>query len=268
MVAMRPVLPNLFLPSPRTLSLRGWSALGFLYWLALVCALEPGNLAHASAPPPVLGEIARLLAAGVLGGAATPALLALAGPTGRRPAGLLVRALGVAGLAFVLIVTSCLVAAWAFEQRWLPSLSDIADQLSANFVLLLFGLSVFLALIAATRARQARDTPPARTLVIRERGRAEIVALRDIEWIQSQGNYQALRAGGETRLVRRTLDDLEAELDPALFVRIHRRAIVAIDFVRGVDALTNGDALVRMAGGETLRLSRSRRAELLTRLSS
>lgn len=239
--------------------------LGFFYWLALVCALEPGNLGHASIPPPLLREVVRLLAAGMLGAAATPALVSLASRNGR--AGLLTRALGLTALAFALILVSCLLAAWILDRRWLPSLSEVTSQLSANFFLLLFGLSVFLALIAATRARQDQGGSSAHTLAIRERGRVEIVALDDIEWIESQGNYQAVRTGGATRLVRRTMDDLEAELDPARFMRIHRRAIVAVDCVRGVDALTNGDALVRMAGGETLRLSRGRRAELLARLS-
>jgi hypothetical protein len=244
----------------------GWLALGFLYWLALVCALEPGNLAGASVPPPWPREVTRLLAAGALGAAATPAVLALAGAgsPGRKP-GLLARVLGVPVLAFVLIVISCVLAAWLLEGRAAPTLAEIRQALSANFVLLIFGLSIFLGFVMIARGSQAAR--PSGGLVFSERGRVVVIDPAEIAWIESQGNYQAVHARDATHLVRRTLEDLEARLDPDRFVRIHRRTIVAVDRVRTVDALSNGDAEVRLADGRTLRLSRGRRARLAAALA-
>lgn len=230
----------------------GWLAVGFLYWLALVCALEPGNLAAASVPPPWLREVTRLLAAGALGAAATPAVLRLARARNR------VRGLGVLVLAFVLIVVSCLLEAWLLEGRAAPTLRDVRQELQANFVLLVFGLSVFLGLVLLAR----RDRAASQGLVFSERGRALVIQPADIAWIESQGNYQAIHAGGVTHLVRRTLDDLEGRLDPDRFIRIHRRTIVAVAQVRTVTALSNGDAEVRMADGRTWRVTRGRRARL------
>jgi hypothetical protein len=263
-----------FLPRLDRLFHPGWIALGFAYWLALVCALEPGNLAGASTPPPVLREVMRLLAAAALGAAATPAILALAGAgqAQRKPDGL-ARVLGVLGVAFALIVISCVLAAWLLEQRLAPNLADIRQQLAANFVLLVFGLSAFLGFVCLARSAQGAvpsDPPVPYTdrLVFAERGQALIIQLKDIEWVESQGNYQAVRARGVTHLVRRTLDDLEAELPSERFVRIHRRAIVSIGFVQAASALSNGDAVVVMAGGHRLRLSRGRRAGLAAALSA
>lgn len=262
-----------FLPRLDRLFHPGWIALGFAYWLALVCALEPGNLAGASTPPPVLREVTRLLAAAALGAAATPAVLALAGAgQGKRKPDGLTRALGVLGLAFALIVISCVLAAWLLEQRLAPSLADVRQQLAANFVLLVFGLSAFLGFVCLARSAQAaqRADPPVSCsdrLVFAERGQALVILLKDVEWVESQGNYQAVRASGVTHLVRRTLDDLQAELPSESFVRIHRRAIVGIGFVRAVRALSNGDAVVVMADGRRLRLSRGRRAGLAAALS-
>jgi hypothetical protein len=243
---------SLSLPRFDRLSGPGWLAVGFLYWLALVCALEPGNLAAASVPPPWLREVTRLLAAGALGAAATPAVLALA------RAGNRARGLGVPALAFVLIVFSCLLEAWLLDGRALPSLREVRQELAANFVLLVFGLSVFLGFVLLVRRGQAQPEG----LVFSERGRALVIHPRDIEWIESQGNYQAIRAGGVTHLVRRTLDDLEGRLDPDRFVRIHRRTIVAVAGVRTLAALSNGDAEVAMTDGTTLRVTRGRRARL------
>lgn len=263
-----------FLPRLDRLFHPGWIALGFAYWLALVCALEPGNLAGASTPPPLLREVTRLLAAGALGAAATPAILALAGAgQGQWKPDWVARALGVLGLAFVLIVISCVLAAWLLEQRLAPSLAEVRQQLAANFVLLVFGLSAFLGFVCLARSAQGaqRTDPPASyadRLVFAERGQALIIPLKDVEWVESQGNYQAVRAGGVTHLVRRTLDDLEAELPSERFVRIHRRAIVNMGFVQAVSALSNGDAVVVMADGQRLRLARGRRAGLAAALSA
>jgi len=243
---------SLSLPRLDRLSGPGWLAVGFLYWLALVCALEPGNLAAASVPPPWLREVTRLLAAGALGAAATPAVLALA------RAGNRVRGLGVLALAFLLIVVSCLLEAWLLDGRPAPTLHDVRQELEANFVLLVFGLSVFLGLVLLAR----RDRAAPQGLVFSERGRTLVIPPEDIDWIESQGNYQAIRAGGVTHLVRRTLDDLEGRLDPARFVRIHRRTIVAAAGVRTVTALSNGDAEVVMADGRTWRVTRGRRGRL------
>jgi len=58
-----------------------------------------------------------------------------------------------------------------------------------------------------------------------ERGQTLVIRPRDIEWIESQGAYQAIRASGVAHLVRRTLEDLEdleGRLAPDHFVRIHR----------------------------------------------
>lgn len=262
---------RLSLPRSDRLFGPGWLMLGFGYWLALVCALEPGNLAGASSPPPVLGEVIRLLAAGLLGGAATPALLALAGAgRGDRRPSLALQLLGVLALAFVLIVVSCVLAAWMFEQRLTPRLDEIRQELTANFVLLVFGLAVFLGFVSVARGAQpAVSAVGARadSLVFDERGRTLVVRLGDIEWMESQGNYQAVRAAGATHLVRRTLAALEAELDSNRFVRIHRRVIVGVDFVRDVAALSNGDAEVRLADGRTFRAARGRRARLSAALA-
>jgi DNA-binding LytR/AlgR family response regulator len=82
----------------------------------------------------------------------------------------------------------------------------------------------------------------------------------DIDWVETQGNYLALHAGPAVHLIRDTLAKFEGILDPERFARIHRTALVALDRVQEVAALSNGDASVRLRDGTQLRLSRNYRA--------
>ena len=71
-------------------------------------------------------------------------------------------------------------------------------------------------------------------------------------------------AGG-THLIRESMNDLEAALDPDAFVRIHRSAIVNLDRVREMRPLFRGELVVVLNDGTQLRMSRSRREELESR---
>jgi two-component system LytT family response regulator len=86
-----------------------------------------------------------------------------------------------------------------------------------------------------------------------------------VRWIGAAGNYAELHLTGATHLVRSTLAEIEAGLDPARWVRIHRGTLVRVDVVREIIPATHGDYDVRVDGGETLKLSRRFRARLLPR---
>jgi two-component system, LytTR family, response regulator len=92
---------------------------------------------------------------------------------------------------------------------------------------------------------------------VKSRGRVSMVDLASVAWIETQGNYLALHAGTDVHLIREASVKFEARLDPERFVRIHRRIIVAVDRVRDIAALTNGDATLRLDDGTELRMSRS-----------
>ncbi|MBC6982884.1 LytTR family DNA-binding domain-containing protein [Caulobacter sp. 17J80-11] len=267
------------LPPPvrRSPSDRRWIALAFLYWLVAVTMLEPGNVAAALAagqPPDWTREALRIVCAGLLGASATPVLLVLTRRFEAAGTALSValQAAAVLALAFGLVVVSCLLEAWVLEGRALPSMAGIGRELSANWLLVTVLLGGFLGLIQAARRRapapqaEAPDWPT--HLRIKDRARLILVDLAEVDWIETQGNYQALHAGEAVHLLRDTSAGLQARLDPARFVRIHRRAVVAIDRVAEVRAGADGDALVRLTTGAELRLARSRREELRARLEA
>jgi two-component system LytT family response regulator len=98
---------------------------------------------------------------------------------------------------------------------------------------------------------------------VRTRDRFIIVPASDVRWIGAAGNYAELHLGGVTHLVRATLAEIEAGLDPARWIRIHRSTLVRVDVVREVIPATHGDYDVRLEGGQVLKLSRRFRSRLL-----
>lgn len=256
-----------------------WSGVAFVYWLLFMGVLEPGNLSgaiEAGVRIPWGREAIRLVGAGVLGAATTPLLLIwihaapIKGPARLRNA--LLQGLGVVCLAPCLIVVSCFLTTWLFAGQPAPSFAEVRAQLLANTVLLIFCLGLFLCLIQIVRRlASANVAAPAeggwvRSLTIKDRGRLVVVDVDGVDWIETQGNYQALHIGEAVHLLRETSSRLAARLDPSRFVRIHRRVIVAADRVRQIEPLANGDAMVRLSTGAQLRLSRNHREALRRRI--
>jgi two-component system, LytTR family, response regulator len=103
-------------------------------------------------------------------------------------------------------------------------------------------------------------------LVIKSAGRVSFLRTSEIDWIEAADYYAALHLGARTHLLRRSLSDLEQDLDPSLFCRIHRSAIVNLDRVRGLRSNEDGDYTVLLNNNATLRLSRRYRKQLQSRL--
>jgi two-component system, LytTR family, response regulator len=90
-------------------------------------------------------------------------------------------------------------------------------------------------------------------------GRTDYVSTSAIDWVESAGNYLSLHCGKDVHLVRETMSQLEAHLDPKVFLRIHRSTIVRTDAVQSVEPLFNCDRSVTLRDGTRLTLSRSYR---------
>ena len=96
-------------------------------------------------------------------------------------------------------------------------------------------------------------------IAVKSVGRTVFVNTSVIDWIETAGNYLCLHIGKDTELVRETMNQLEARLNPKHFVRIHRSTIVKIDAVKEIQPLFNGDQSVILVDGTRVVLSRSYR---------
>ena len=98
--------------------------------------------------------------------------------------------------------------------------------------------------------------------LVRKLRKEFLVAASDIDWLQAQGNYVALRVQGHEYLLRSTLADFLAQLDPARFVRVHRSYAVNLDRVAEITPLEAGDARLKMRDGGEVPCSRRYREAL------
>lgn len=105
-------------------------------------------------------------------------------------------------------------------------------------------------------------------LMIKAAGRVVLLKVSEIDFIEADGNYAKLHVGRKAHLLREKMHDLEARLDPAKFVRIHRSVIVNLDRIKELHPHFNGDYIVILDDGRQLRLSRTRRENLEARLKS
>ena len=68
---------------------------------------------------------------------------------------------------------------------------------------------------------------------------------------------EVVHVGKRVHLIRASLSELEERLDPALFARVHRSAIVRLDRIRSLATRRNGDCDLVLADGSKLVMSRS-----------
>jgi two-component system response regulator AlgR len=83
------------------------------------------------------------------------------------------------------------------------------------------------------------------------------VAVDQIEWLEAEGDYVRIHAGGGGGLMRATLGAIEAKLDPEIFVRVHRSAICRRSAVTGLRRKTTGALEVSLASGDWVPVGRS-----------
>jgi two-component system LytT family response regulator len=116
--------------------------------------------------------------------------------------------------------------------------------------------------LALASDRQSARSARRSRIVVKDKGRVFFLPTRDIDWVEAAGNYLKLHVNGDGHMIRETMAAMEAELDPDLFVRIHRSTIVNVDRIKELQPLFNGEYLVILRTGARLTLSRGYRDKL------
>jgi len=99
-------------------------------------------------------------------------------------------------------------------------------------------------------------------LAIRDGGRTTWVTQADIEWIDAAGDYMCVQAQGVTYIMRKTMKELEKELDSSILQRIHRSTIVNVHQVREMESHINGEYFLTLESGHRVKLSRTYKDKL------
>lgn len=131
---------------------------------------------------------------------------------------------------------------------------------------------------ALERARRLRGQPQpglaqllprATTLtrvLVKDGDGLQVLLVDDIAWIEAQADYVAFHAHGREHLKAQRISELEAQLDPTRFVRVHRSFIINLASLQGLEK-TDSDAYVaRMKTGKRIPVSRSGYEKLRTEI--
>ena len=104
-------------------------------------------------------------------------------------------------------------------------------------------------------------------VAIKRAGEVCFLKISEIDWIEAADYYVCLHVGPRSHLLRRSMAELEEDLDPNVFCRVHRSSIVNLDRVRGLRLGQDGEYEIFLENGARVRLSRRYRKQLQERLA-
>ena len=112
------------------------------------------------------------------------------------------------------------------------------------------------------KPERAAHQEPLDRVVIKSGGRIYFLKTEEIDWVEGAGDYLTLHSGGQTHLIRETMGNFHAKLDPQKFLRIHRSTIVNIERIKDIRPLYKGEYVITLTSGISLKASRGYRHEL------
>jgi two-component system LytT family response regulator len=113
-------------------------------------------------------------------------------------------------------------------------------------------------LLAAARPEKGH----AERLLVRQGPRVQVIPVDKLDYAQAQDDYVSLRSEGKDYLKEQTLTELERQLDPARFVRIHRSYLLNVDRLAKLETYAKDSRLAILADGSKLPVSRAGYARL------
>ena len=110
---------------------------------------------------------------------------------------------------------------------------------------------------AGLQALAAQPIGKQERLLIRDRNQVHVVALETVASVEAQDDYIQIHAQGKTYLKTQSLSDLEARLDPALFVRVHRSWIINLAHLKNIERLAKDSLVAVLHNGQQVPISRA-----------
>lgn len=109
-------------------------------------------------------------------------------------------------------------------------------------------------------ALQQLATPalgPLQRLLIRERNQVQVVALHNVDCIEAQDDYVCIHTAAKSHLKTQSLSDLQTQLDPQRFVRVHRSWIINMEHLAQLQRSAKDSMVAVLRSGRTVPISRA-----------
>lgn len=118
------------------------------------------------------------------------------------------------------------------------------------------------------QTKTKRSTMHAQSQVfVRDGDTCWLVQLKEVRLLEVVGNYTRLYFENHRPLIQRSLNQLEARLDPEVFFRINRQQMINLQWIEHIDTWFNGKLKIRLRGGEEVEVSRRQAAKFKDILS-
>ena len=83
------------------------------------------------------------------------------------------------------------------------------------------------------------------------------IQLSSINWIEAAGDYMCVHTQDGTHIIRKTLKQFEADLDPKTFARVNRSAILNLQKLTKLTPNSNGEYIAQLTSGDTVKVTRN-----------
>ncbi|MFT7772338.1 MAG: LytTR family DNA-binding domain-containing protein [Roseateles sp.] len=94
-------------------------------------------------------------------------------------------------------------------------------------------------------------------VLVRDGDGMQVLPVEDIAYIEAQADQVAFHAHGRDHLKSQRISELETQLDPAHFVRVHRSFIINLAALQGLERSDSDAHVARMRNGKRIPVSRS-----------
>jgi two-component system LytT family response regulator len=140
------------------------------------------------------------------------------------------------------------------------------DLHAIDYLLKPFSQARFDEALAQARTRLGQPAPAvaqliaqnrAQRIVIRDRGKAHLIAVEHIDYVEAEDDYIQIHAQGKCWMKTQSLSDFEGQLDSSKFVRVHRSYLVNVSCVQSMGRLTKDVQSVVMRDGTEIPVSRA-----------
>lgn len=94
-------------------------------------------------------------------------------------------------------------------------------------------------------------------IAITEKRGNTLVNIMDISWFEADANYVKIHTATTTYIKKLSLKELELQLDPTIFARIHRSTIISLNSVESIFPYFKEEYIIVLKNEKLLRMSRT-----------
>jgi len=103
----------------------------------------------------------------------------------------------------------------------------------------------------------ARRGAPLERILIRDREQVYVIPVEQVECIEAQGDYLAIEVDGKCHLKPQRISEIEEQLDPTRFLRVHRSFIINLAHLQAIERPGPDRHAARLRSGKRVPISRS-----------